>query len=79
MGSLAEIISAFELYAGTEVIRIAALIVRTLGALFLVWAAFQLLGYYRAWAFGNSTFFDMALYWVRTMILLVLVLAYLLV
>ena len=77
-GTLASVISAFETSAGASASRIAQYIVVVLAALYLLWTAFQLLGYFRAWVLGNSTFFDMSMYFVRNMILLVIVVAFLL-
>ena len=78
MGSLATVISAFETSAGASADRIAQYIVFFLAVLFLIWTAFQLLGYYRAWATGSSKFFDMAMYLIRNMVLLIIVVAFLL-
>jgi integrating conjugative element protein (TIGR03758 family) len=79
MGStLAAVITAFETHAGASAANIAQFIVSFLAALFIAWTAYQFLGYYRAWAAGNSSFFDMALYLVRNMILLVIVVSFIL-
>lgn len=76
--SLASVISAFEAHAGSSAANIAALILWVMTALFFIWTAFQLLGYFKAWFKGNSDFFEMTMYMIRNMILLVIVVAFIL-
>ncbi|MES9941717.1 MAG: DUF3262 family protein [Candidatus Thiodiazotropha sp. 6PLUC2] len=76
--TLASVITAFETYAGSSAASIAQYIVFFLASLFFVWTAFQLLGYYRTWVLGSFTFFEMAMYLLRNMILLVIVVAFIL-
>ncbi|MEW8322475.1 MAG: DUF3262 family protein [Candidatus Thiodiazotropha taylori] len=76
--TLASVITAFEAYAGSSAANITQYIVFFLASLFFVWTAFQLLGYYRAWVLGSFTFFEMAMYLLRNMILLVIVVAFIL-
>lgn len=76
--SLASVINAFETYVGSSAASIAQLIVFLIAGLYLLWTAFQLLGYFRTWVAGSSTFFDMTMYFVRNMILLVIVIAFIL-
>jgi integrating conjugative element protein (TIGR03758 family) len=78
MGSLATVISAFETSVGASAERIAQYIVFFLGVLFLIWTVYQLLGYFRAWAAGSSSFFDMTMYFIRNNVLLIIVVAFLL-
>ncbi|MEW8439279.1 MAG: DUF3262 family protein [Candidatus Thiodiazotropha taylori] len=76
--SLDSVITAFETYAGSSAVSIAQLIVFLLAGLFFVWTAFQGLGYYRSWVLGSFTFFEMTMYLLRNMILLVIVAAFIL-